>query len=72
MLTGVKPRIAATLAQMDLDLRGIRTLGSLQEASPRRSTSGEHEKGDSQGRSLLRGSVAKWGSGAGARDALAR
>jgi rsbT co-antagonist protein RsbR len=30
MLTGVKPRIAATLAKMDVDLRGVRTLGSLQ------------------------------------------
>jgi len=30
MLTGVKPSIAATLMKMDLDLRGIRTLGSLQ------------------------------------------
>jgi rsbT co-antagonist protein RsbR len=30
MLTGVKPRIAATLVNMAVDLRGIRTLGSLQ------------------------------------------
>jgi rsbT co-antagonist protein RsbR len=30
MLTGVKPLIAATLVKMDVDLRGVRTLGSLQ------------------------------------------
>ncbi len=30
MLTGVKPRIAAMLVTMDVDLRGVMTLGSLQ------------------------------------------
>ncbi|MEO5725741.1 MAG: PAS domain S-box protein [Byssovorax sp.] len=41
MLTGVKPGIATTLVRMDVDLHGIRTLGSLQAGIAAALKSGE-------------------------------